>query len=52
MQGFELSTCTGTLMDVHALVLLLDDLREGVAAATSPSILPEVSGYHTGGVTW
>ena len=26
--------------------------QRGLVAAQCPSILPEVSGYHTGGVTW
>ena len=39
-------------MDVHTLGSSLDDQREGIAAATSISILLEVSGHHTGGVTW
>ena len=37
-------------MDVHALVAPLGAQREGIC--NSPSILPEVSGYHTGGMIW
>ena len=38
-------------MDVHALGAPLGAWREGLVAAQCPSILPEVSGYHTGGMT-
>ena len=39
-----------TLVDVHALGAALGPGKR--ATATSPSILPVVSGYHTGVVTW
>ena len=38
-----------TLMVTHALGSLLDDRREGICSSTIPSILSEVSGFHTGG---
>ena len=48
-QGFKCSRCTAPLSDVHALGAPLEPGERGLAAAQSPFILPEVSGYHTVG---
>ena len=48
-QCFKCSRCIAPLSDVHALGAPLEPGERGLAAAQSPFILPEVSGYHTGG---
>ena len=48
-QGFKRSRCMATLMEANALGAPLGAWEEGgLVAAQCPSILPEVSGYHTG----
>ena len=49
--GFMWSKCTATLMVVHTLGAPLGDSERVLAAAKGSFILPEVSGYLTGGMT-
>ena len=49
--GYKQSNFTATITDSHSLGPLVD-LREGNCDSIKPSIIPEVNGYHTGGMTW
>ena len=51
-QGFKWGICTATLMDKQTLGQSLMIRMKGISAATSPSTLLEVSGYHKGGLNY